>query len=102
VLTCVFDAQIWFRVPSHHAFDPDLVYRAVAIADYGEAKTAQVFLVNERGWLWGVRQNECLCVTPLWREGTPEERSFVLPERGTVKSDFPAFRPWRIWKGWRR
>lgn len=81
-LCAVWGAGLWFRVPRHEQFDPDRVYRAVALADYSESATAQVFLVTDRGFLWAVRQNECVCVgagAPPSRAATSRELAMDVP-----------------------
>lgn len=77
----VWDAELYFRIPDHPQFNPANAYRAVAIEDFGPSTTAQIFFVNESGYLWAIPQNKCLCVAPkTWRRASKQELGFKLPE----------------------
>ena len=77
----LWDYGLYFRVPDHPQFDDARVYRAVALEDFGPAATAQVFFITDRGYLWAVPQNRCVCV--VGRASAPirdEQRRFKLPD----------------------
>lgn len=88
---CVPSVRLWFRVFDHAdaGFSTDRVYRAVALADYSESACAQVFLISDLGYLWGVPQNKCVCVNPddVGRPASTDEMRFALPEE-KPKSDW--------------
>jgi hypothetical protein len=76
---------LWFRIFDHEdaGFDPDKAYLAVGIVDYSESSVAQVFFVSDKGYLWGIPQDYCVCVNlGLSRALEDREREFVLPSDG--------------------
>lgn len=86
----MWDASLWFRVPHHEQFDPERVYRAVALADYSESSTAQIVFVTDKGYLWFLSQRECVCVSHGPRFSRPameREMAMDLPSK-RVPSDF--------------
>jgi hypothetical protein len=85
----ISDLDLWFRIPNHHQFDPGRVYKAVAISDYSESATAQIFFITDNGFLWAIPQTKCLCVSSGYsRPAEYREMQFKLPNKGEVKSDW--------------
>lgn len=85
----IIGLDLWFRIPSHHQFDPSRVYKAIAISDYSESATAQIFFITDKGFLWALPQTKCLCVSGGYsRPVTSRELEFELPYKGEVKSDW--------------
>lgn len=77
----LWDFRLYFRIPDHPRFDPQRVYRALALEDFGPSTTAQLFFITVEGYVWAVPQTQCLCVVE--RASVPagaRHLEFVLPD----------------------